>query len=78
MNNNGKILAALAAGVAAGAVLGILLAPDKGSETRRKLNDQGKRFAEGVKNKIQQNKEKLNDLKDEIVQTVKEKVEDFA
>jgi gas vesicle protein len=78
MNNNGKILAAVAAGVAAGAVLGILLAPDKGSETRRKINDQGKRIAEGVKNKIQQNKEKLNNLKDEIVHNVKERVEEFG
>jgi gas vesicle protein len=44
MNTSGKILAAVAAGIAAGAVLGILFAPDKGSETRRKINDQGKNW----------------------------------
>ena len=32
-----KILLGLIAGVAAGALLGILLAPDKGSETRKKI-----------------------------------------
>ena len=47
MNNTSKILAALAIGVAAGAVIGILFAPDKGSETRKKISDQGKKAWRG-------------------------------
>ena len=34
--SKGKLLLGVLAGVAAGALLGILMAPDKGSETRKK------------------------------------------
>ena len=78
MNTSGKILAAVAAGIAAGAVLGILFAPDKGSETRRKINEQGKKVADGIKIKFNKGKEKFNELKEDIEQKVKEKVEEFA
>ena len=59
MNNTSKILAALAIGVAAGAVIGILFAPDKGSETRKKISDQGKKLGEDLKNKFNEVKEKM-------------------
>lgn len=78
MNNTGKIITAVAAGAAAGAVLGVLFAPDKGSETRRKINEQGKKIADNVKDKIQKGKEKLVDLKEDITKSVKERVEEFA
>ena len=35
--STGKVITGIVAGMAAGAVLGILLAPDKGSETRKKI-----------------------------------------
>jgi gas vesicle protein len=78
MNTSGKILAAVAAGIAAGAVLGILFAPDKGSETRRKMNEKGKKFADDVKDKFNKGKEKFNDLKEDIEKKVKETAEEFA
>lgn len=74
MNNNSKILVALAAGIAAGAVLGVLFAPEKGAETRKKILDQGKKMSDDVKNKFNKGMEKLNDLKDGL----KEKVEEFT
>ena len=42
MDNNGKIALAFAAGVIAGAIAGVLFAPDKGSETRRKFSEKGR------------------------------------
>jgi gas vesicle protein len=39
--STGKILLGVLAGVAVGATLGILLAPDKGSETRKKITRKG-------------------------------------
>ena len=39
MENGSKIIAAFLAGAAAGASLGLLLAPDKGEETRNRLKD---------------------------------------
>lgn len=38
-NSNAKILAAFLAGAAAGASLGLLLAPDKGANTRRQIRE---------------------------------------
>lgn len=78
MNNTGKIVTAVAAGAAAGAILGVLFAPDKGSETRRKINDQGKKIVEGVKNKFQKGVERVNDLKNNIAKTVNDKVEELV
>jgi gas vesicle protein len=37
MNTTGKVLVGMLSGAAAGAILGILFAPDKGKETRRKI-----------------------------------------
>jgi len=70
MNTTGKILTAFAVGAAAGAILGILFAPDKGSETRNKISEQGKKIADSIKEKANKTKEDLNDLKEEIKETV--------
>lgn len=78
MNNTAKILTAIAAGVVTGALLGILFAPDKGSETKRKINKRGKKIAEDIKGQFRKGKEKFNDLKDEFEDAVKEKVEKFT
>jgi len=74
MNKNSKLLVALAAGIAAGAVLGVLFAPGKGSETRKKIKDEGRKMAGDVKNKFNKGMEKLNEVKEGL----KEKIEEFA
>lgn len=78
MYNKSKILTALVAVVAAGAILGVLFASDKGGEIRRKINKKGKKIADDVQGKFREGKEKFNNLQEDIVQTVKGKVEKFT
>jgi gas vesicle protein len=78
MDNTTKILAAFAAGALAGAALGILFAPDKGSETRRKISEEGRKIAGSMKNKIMAGKEKFDNLREGFRQSVKEETEELA
>lgn len=50
--SSGKVLLGVLAGVAAGALLGILFAPEKGSVTRKKILDKGEDYADALKNKF--------------------------
>ena len=49
---NGKVILGVLAGVAAGAIFGILFAPDKGCETRKKIAKKGADVADDLKNKM--------------------------
>ena len=72
--NSGKVLLGILAGVATGALLGVLFAPGKGSRTRRRIKMKGENYAEGLK-------EKYNDLLENIstqFEKVKDDVNDFA
>jgi len=50
--STGKIILGVLAGAAAGAVLGILFAPEKGSATRKKIMDMADDFGGEIKEKI--------------------------
>mgnify|MGYP002654263182 CR=1 FL=1 len=74
MNTIGKIAIAAAAGIAAGAVMGVLFAPDKGENTRKKIVDSGKKLSDTVKNKVDGLKVNIRSK----AEAMKEEVDEFA
>lgn len=74
MNDNSKVLLGLLAGLAAGAALGLLFAPEKGSETRDKLSQSLKDLGDSIKDRAADEIDNLNGLKDKIVDVVKSKI----
>jgi gas vesicle protein len=82
MNDNSKVLIGLLAGLAAGAALGLLFAPEKGSETRDKLSQSLKDLGDAIKDKAADEINNLANLKDKVVTSVKSKLhqteEEFA
>ena len=79
MKNSGGILAALLGGAVVGAALGILLAPDKGSETRAKIVDEFDTTKEKVVEALKKTGINLttNDLED-LVDDIKSEVQDVT
>jgi gas vesicle protein len=71
MNDNSKVLVALMAGLAAGVALGILFAPEKGSETRDKLNDALKNLGDSIKDRAAEEIDNLTDLKEKVINSIK-------
>jgi gas vesicle protein len=70
MSNTSKILLGFIAGAAIGGALGILLAPDKGSETRRKIVEKGSDLSDSLTDSLsglgETVKEKFNDAVDGV------------
>lgn len=50
--SSGKVLLGVLAGVAVGATLGILFAPDKGSKTRKQIAKKGDEYADELGEKF--------------------------
>ena len=72
--SNSKTLLGFLAGAAVGSILGILFAPDKGTETRRKISETSGDLTDSLKSKF-------NDFVDSIKETyqgVRSQAEDMA
>lgn len=54
MNTTVKVLSGFLAGAAVGTIAGILLAPDKGSNTRKKIHDESKRLSGEIADAVSQ------------------------
>lgn len=79
--NAGKVASGVILAAAAGAILGILFAPDKGSETRRKISQKGTDLKDLFRSKINDlvddvasHYDNIKDEADKAVETGKEKV----
>jgi gas vesicle protein len=80
MKNNSKVLIALASGIAVGGLLGLLFAPNKGSETRKKIIGAEKKLTNSIKETVTKGKEKFSELKDgmkEKIEALNEKVKEY-
>jgi len=60
----GKALLGVLAGIAAGAALGILFAPDRGANTRKNISRKGEDLADAINDKIE---EKFDELTESIL-----------
>jgi gas vesicle protein len=61
---SGKVLPSVLAAATAGVILGILFAPDKGTETRKKLARKSSDIADSLKDKYKEYSEVISDQYD--------------
>jgi len=67
---SGKVLLGLLAGVAAGALLGVLFAPQKGSKTRKKILKTSEDYADNLKERFNAFLSGLTDKFEKVKQDV--------
>lgn len=72
-----KVITALAVGALIGAGIGILLAPDKGSRTRRRIMNSAQDLADDLKDKISDEAKILRKKANHVVHDASAKVEDL-
>jgi gas vesicle protein len=74
MSTSSKVLFAALSGVAIGAAIGILFAPDKGSETRKKVSDAAKDFTDKASQKMKEGMKMASGFRSKV----NDESEDFA
>ncbi len=72
MNSSTKVIIGIVGAAAAGAVIGMLLAPDKGSEIRRKVKHTANDWACQLADLFAEGKTELTNLKNKASRTAKD------
>ena len=67
----------LLTGIAAGAIAGLLFAPEEGEKTRKKLMKQAKKYKKALEDKASEYKGKVSEYKDKALD-LKENIEGAA
>ena len=68
MNSTGKFILGVLGAAAAGTVVGLLIAPDKGSETRKKIVESIGKLAIDAANVLQAGKQQLSEASDTVAE----------
>jgi gas vesicle protein len=71
MKNGNALLIALGTGLAIGGLLGVLYAPNKGSETRERFRRRGQQLKEDLRERFQR-------AKDDAMEDTEHKREEYA
>ncbi len=66
--STGKLLSGIIVGAAAGAVLGILFAPEKGCDTRQKLRQSADDLVSNLKNKVNSARTTMSDKFEDVTE----------
>jgi len=61
-----KTIAAVGAGLAVGAVAGVLMAPRKGEETRKLIRQKGQKIADRMQSKVKEGEKLVTGVKSDI------------
>ena len=73
--STGKVLIGVLAGVAAGALLGVMFAPDKGCETRKKVAKYGKNLTDELNETLKVFMADLSDKFESVLKDAKDAAE---